>query len=223
MKRLLVGALVVCMVLGLGSLALAQTGKVSVDQWFANHAFDPDGQEKESEASARLTGISGEISITDKLGVAGSFVFGKSEDFKSSPYKNGELSSINLAVQYEVIPMVKARAGFLTGSYTIGDGDKYNISGITIGAAVDAVVGDGIGIFGEATYAPIVNAKLDKTGPECKDSSMMAFEAGGTYSFGEIAVKGGYRYQGFEFKNEKTKFEESATFSGFFVGVGLTF
>ncbi|NLA58033.1 MAG: hypothetical protein GX855_03900, partial [Firmicutes bacterium] len=161
MKRLLVGALVVCMVLGLGSLALAQTGKVSVDQWFANHAFDPDGEEKEIEASARLTGISGEVNISDKLGVAGSFLFGKSEDFKNTK-DHGELSSINLAIQYEVIPMVKARGGFLIGSYTSPE-EKYDITGITIGAAVDAEVGDGIGIFGEATYAPIVNAKVADT------------------------------------------------------------
>ena len=220
MKRLLVGMLVVCMVLGFGSLALAQSGKVSVDQWFTNHVFK-DYQETESEASARLTGISGEVNISDKLGVAGSFLFGKSEDFKNTK-DQGELSSINLAIQYEVIPMVKARGGFLIGSYTSPE-EKYDMTGITIGAAVDAEVGDSIGIFGEATYAPLVNAKLDEADLECKDSSMMAFEAGGTYSFGEIAVKGGYRYRGFEFKNEKNKYEESATFSGFFVGVGFSF
>ena len=45
------------------------------------------------------------------------------------------------------------------------------MSGITVGA-VDAAVGNGIGIFGEAAYAPIVTAKLDKE--ELKDSSMMA-------------------------------------------------
>ena len=113
--------------------------------------------------------------------------------------------------------MVKARGGFLIGSYTSPE-EKYDMTGITIGAAVDAEVGDGIGIFGEATYAPLVNAKLDEA--DLKDSSMMAFEAGGTYSFGEIAVKGGYRYQGFDFKAENSK---DATFSGFFVGVGLSF
>ena len=220
MKRLLVGMLVVCMVLGFGSLALAQSGKVSVDQWFANHVLEmKNGEEVKFEAPARLTGLSGEVSITDKLGVAGSFLFGKSEDFKNTN-GHGELSSINLAIQYEVIPMVKARGGFLIGSYTGWDNEKYEMTGITIGAAVDAEVGDSIGIFGEATYAPLVNAKLDEA--DLKDSSMMAFEAGGTYSFGEIAVKGGYRYQGFDFKAENSKDKES-TFSGFFVGVGLSF
>lgn len=213
MRKLLVGMLVVCMVLSFGSLALAQTGKVSLDQWFTNHEFN---DEDEFKASARLTGISGEVSITDKIGVAGSFVFGKSEDFKET---KAELSSINLAIQYEIIPMVKARAGFLTGSYTGPDEEKYDMKGITVGAAVDAAVGDGVGIFGAAVYAPILTAKIDSK--EFKDSSMMAFEAGGTYSFGEIAVKAGYRYQGIEFK--KAKVEESATFSGFFVGVGLSF
>ena len=72
MKRLLVGMLVVCMVLGFGSLALAQSGKVSVDQWFANHVLEmKGGEEFKFEAPARLTGLSGEVSITDKLGVAG--------------------------------------------------------------------------------------------------------------------------------------------------------
>ena len=211
MRKLLVGMLVVCMVLSFGSLALAQTGKVSLDQWFTNHEFT-----NYKKASARLTGISGEVSITDKIGVAGSFVFGKSEDFKET--KNPELSSINLAIQYEIIPMVKARAGFLTGSYT-GPDKKYDMKGITVGAAVDAAVGDGVGIFGAAVYAPILTAKIGSE--DFKDSSMMAFEAGGTYSFGEIAVKAGYRYQGIEFKEAKV--EESATFSGFFVGVGLSF
>lgn len=213
MRKLLVGMLVVCMVLSFGSLALAQTGKVSLDQWFTNHEFN---DEDEFKASARLTGISGEVSITDKIGVAGSFVFGKSEDFKET---KAELSSINLAIQYEIIPMVKARAGFLTGSYTGPDKEKYDMKGITVGAAVDAAVGDGVGIFGAAVYAPILTAKTSSE--EFKDSSMMAFEAGGTYSFGEIAVKAGYRYQGIEFKEAKV--EESATFSGFFVGVGLSF
>lgn len=217
MRKLLVGMLVVCMVLSFGSLALAQTGKVSLDQWFTNHEFTNQNKD-EFKASARLTGISGEVSITDKIGVAGSFVFGKSEDFKET--KNpAELSSINLAIQYEIIPMVKARAGFLTGSYTGPDKEKYDMKGITVGAAVDAAVGDGVGIFGAAVYAPILTAKIDSE--EFKDSSMMAFEAGGTYSFGEIAVKAGYRYQGIEFKEAKV--EESATFSGFFVGVGLSF
>lgn len=215
MRKLLVGMLVVCMVLSFGSLALAQTGKVSLDQWFTNHEFT-NYDKHEFKASARLTGISGEVSITDKIGVAGSFVFGKSEDLKNP----AELSSINLAIQYEIIPMVKARAGFLTGSYTGPDKEeKYDMKGITVGAAVDAAVGDGVGIFGAAVYAPILTAKIDSE--EFKDSSMMAFEAGGTYSFGEIAVKAGYRYQGIEFKEAKV--EKSATFSGFFVGVGLSF
>jgi hypothetical protein len=48
---------------------------------------------------------------------------------------------------------------------------------------------------------------------------MMTFVAGGTYSFGDIAVKGGYRYQGLEI----TKAEASVSFSGFFIGVDLSF
>jgi hypothetical protein len=225
LKRLLVGSLVLCMVLGFGSFALAQTGTVSVDQWFANHTLSDPGYDVKLEASARLTGISGEVSITDKLGVAGSFVFGKSDDFKvgdiTAPDFYGELSSVNLAVQYQIVPMVKARAGLLTGSYIIDKDDKFQMTGITLGAALDAVVGDGIGVFGEAVYAPIVNAKYDDQ--ELKDSSMMAFEAGGTYSFGEFAVKGGYRYQGYTFKAESVDEKLSSTFSGLFLGVGFHF
>ena len=87
--------------------------------------------------------------------------------------------------------------------------------------AVDAEVGNGIGIFGEAAYAPVVTAKLDKK--ELKDSSMMAFEAGGKYDFGQFAVKAGYRHQGFQFKEKDVDDKDSAAFSGFFVGASFNF
>ncbi|NLJ86710.1 MAG: hypothetical protein GX322_09755 [Firmicutes bacterium] len=223
MKRLITGVVVFCMVLGLGSMAFAQTGEVSVDQWFTNHKLETEiGSEDKFEATARLTGVKGTFDITDKIGIAGSFVFGKSDDFKDkTPKVHGELSNMGIALQYKVIPMVKAQAGFFSGGYKLPDGDEYKMSGITVGAAVDAAVGNGIGIFGEAAYAPIVTAKLDKE--ELKDSSMMAFEAGGKYDFGQFGVKAGYRYQGFTFKQEKEKESDSATFSGFFVGASVNF
>lgn len=231
LKKLLTGMLVLCMVLGVGSLAFAQTGEVSADMMFGNHTFKDahigyvGGEQKEQEATARLTGVKGEVSITEKIGVAGSFVFGKSDDFKDVKDNYGELSNMSIAVQYQIIPMVKARAGFFSGSYAFTDGeteDKFTTSGITLGAAVDAEVANNIGIFGEATYAPMVNAKLDKE--ELKDSSMMAFEAGGKYYFDQFAVKAGYRYQGFDFKaDEKDAKTSSATFSGFFIGASMYF
>jgi hypothetical protein len=222
LKKLLTGMLVLCMVLGFGSLAFAQMGEVSVDQWFTNHTLT-DVFENEYEASARLTGVKGDVSITDKIGVAGSFVFGKSEDLKKlDPKDHGELSNMSVAMQYEIVPMVKARAGFLSGSYKLAEAkDEIKMTGITVGAAVNAEVGNGIGIFGEAAYAPIVNAKLDDV--ELKDSSMMAFEAGGKYDFGQFAVKAGYRHQGFEFKEKDADEKVSAAFSGFFVGASFNF
>ena len=225
LKKLLTGMLVLCMVLGFGSLAFAQMGEVSVDQWFTNHTWEPEAEpDTKYEASARLTGVKGDVSITDKIGVAGSFVFGKSEDFKDAPKNHGELSNMSVAVQYQIIPMVKARAGFFSGSYTDVSVDKaeYKMTGITVGAAVDAEVGNGIGIFGEAAYAPVVNAKLSDD--ELKDSSMMAFEAGGKYDFGQFAVRAGYRHQGLEFKADaKDAKASTATFSGFFVGASFNF
>ncbi|NMB45048.1 MAG: hypothetical protein GX998_01415 [Firmicutes bacterium] len=218
MKKLLTGMLVLCMVLGFGSLALAQTGEVSVDQWFTNHVWEVKSEESSDkiEATARLTGLKGEISITDKIGVAGSFVFGKSEDFKEvAPKAHAELSSVNVAAQYQIVPMIKARGGFFSGKYT--HSADINLSGITLGAAVDAEVSDGIGVFGEVTYAPKVTAKRESK--ELKDVSMVAFEAGGKYDFGQFGVKAGYRNQGFDFKDD----EVSATFSGFFVGVSMNF
>ena len=224
MKKLLTGMLVLCMVLGFGSLALAQTGEISADMMFGNHVWEEPGDTLKGEAPVRLTTVKGEVSITDKIGVAGAFVFGKSDDFKDwDPKEHGELSNMSVAVQYQIIPMVKARAGFLSGSYTLAeDEDEYKMTGITIGAAVDAEVGNGIGIFGEATYAPMVNAKLGTL--ELKDSSMMAFEAGGKYYFDQFAVKAGYRHQGFEFKADtKDAKASTATFSGFFVGASMNF
>lgn len=223
LKKLLTGMLVLCMVLGFGSMAFAQMGEVSVDQWFTNHKYTDIG-ETEHEASARLTGVKGEFSIMNKIGVAGSFVFGKSEDFEKGllAKDHGELSNMSVAVQYEIVPMVKARAGFLSGSYKLAETkDEYKMTGITVGAAVDAEVGNGIGIFGEAAYAPIVNAKLGDV--ELKDSSMMAFEAGGKYDFGQFAVKAGYRHQGLEFKKKDVDEKTSAAFSGFFVGASFDF
>ncbi len=225
MKKLLTVVVMLCMVLGIGSIALAQTGEVSADLWFTNHVWQEDTKvDTKHEAAARLTGVKGEFDITNKIGVVGSFVFGKSEDFEKIEKNHGELTNMSLAVRYQVVPMVKAQAGFFTGGYTMTDGttdDEYKTSGITIGAAVDFEVGDGIGIFGEANYAPLVNAK--KGDREYKESTMMAFEAGGKYDFGQFAVKAGYRYQGFDFKEEKATTSSSATFSGFFVGGGVNF
>ena len=239
------GAVVLCMVLGLSSLALAQTGSLSLDQWFANHVWQQDTEtDSKLEASTRLTGVKGEFNITDKIGIAGSYVFGKSEDFKDlDPKGHGELTNMGIALRYEIVPLVKLQAGFFCGTYTLvgvvenpEDEDpapkglvigadvsnEYKVSGITIGAAVDMAVGDGIGIFGEAAYAPLVTAKLGKA--EFKGSSMMAFEAGGKYDFGQFAVKAGYRYQGFDFKAEKdSKTSSNAAFSGFFVGGSVNF
>ena len=224
LRKLIVGMLVVCMVLGLGSLALAQTGKVSVDQWFANHVLEmKNGEEVKFEAPARLTGLSGEVSITDKLGVAGAFVFGNSEEFEKGSDLYGDLSRVNLAVQYEVIPMVKARVGLLTGSYSVSKESKFDLSGFTIGATSAVELSDSIGVFGEFAYAPALKVKAKDVQWESEDSSMMTFVAGGTYSFGDIAVKGGYRYQGLDTRDKITKAEASVSFSGFFIGVGLSF
>ena len=215
-----------CMVLGMGSMAFAQTGNVSADLWFTNHTWqeDTDADSKKHEASGMLTGVKGEFDITNKIGVVGSAVFGKTDDFETIPKNRGELTNLNLAVQYQVIPMVKAQAGFFTGGYNMTDDvtdREFKTSGLTIGAAVDFEVGDGISLFGEANYAPIVNAK--EGDDEYKASTMMAFEAGGKYDFGQFAVKAGYRYQGFDFKEKDANTSTAATFSGFFVGGGVRF
>ena len=234
MKKLLTGMLVLCMVLGFGSLALAQTGEISADMMFGNHVLTAtvegsngdSGTKVECEAPVRLTTVKGEISIMDKLGVVGSFAFGKSDKFeKELPDDYGELNNMSIAVQYQIVPMLKARAGFFTGGYALNDDDEnkeeMKMSGITIGAAVDAEVGNNIGIFGEAAYAPMVKAKLEEE--EYDDSSMMAFEAGGKYYFDQFAVKAGYRYQNFDFKQKEIDHKTSATFSGFFVGASMNF
>jgi hypothetical protein len=231
LKKLLTGMLVLCMVLGFSSLALAQTGEVSADMMFGDHVFatvggsnGSSGTKVEYEAPARLTTVKGEVSIIDKLGVVGSFVFGKSEKFEELEDNYGELSNMSIAVQYQIVPMLKARAGFFTGGYALNDDEtkeEMKMSGITIGAAVDAEVGNNIGIFGEAAYAPMVNAKWEED--EYDDSSMMAFEAGGKYYFDQFAVKAGYRYQNFDFKEKDVDDKTSATFSGFFVGASMYF
>ncbi len=233
MKKLLTGMLVICMVLGFGSLALAQTGEISADVLFGNHVLKSDLSDgvatstigDEFKAPVRLTTVKGEVSIMDKLGIMGSFTFGKSEKFEKLLGNYAELSNMGVAVQYEVVPMLKARAGFFRASYGLNGGtttDEIKMSGITIGAAVDAEVAENIGVFGEAAYAPKVSAE----GPgeaEFKDSSMMAFEAGGKYYFDQFAVKAGYRHQGLTFKAEDVDAKTTATFSGFFVGACMNF
>lgn len=225
MKKLLTVVVMLCMVLGMGSMAFAQTGNVSADLWFLNHTLELPEVEK-AEATGMFTGVKGEFDITKKIGVTGSAVFGKTDDFKDNEGMKAELTNFNVAVQYQVIPMVKAQAGFFSGGYSVGDGDEFKISGITIGATVDFEVGNGISLFGEANYAPLATAKIkDNDDFKFDDSSMMAFEAGGKYDFGQFQAKAGYRYQGFEFKEKDANDKEklNATFSGFFVGGGVRF
>mgnify|MGYP001100931538 FL=1 len=226
MKKLLTVAVMISLVLGIGSVAFAQTGEVSADLWFVNHVYEEPGDKW--EASGRLTAVTGTFDITNKFSVAGSGAFGKTDKFEKAPAgrpeESGELTNLNVAVQYQVIPMVKAQAGFFTGGYKLHKNlEEYSISGITIGVAVDFEVGDGIGIYGEANYAPIASAKLKEADMTLDGSSMMAFEAGGKYDFGQFAVKAGYRYKGLEFKKKDAKDAATASFSGFFVGGGIKF
>ena len=232
MKKLLTGMLLACMLLGFGSTAFAQTGEVSLEQWFATHAYEIKAGSQtmmDLDAPARLTGLKGEVNVTKQLSIAGSFLFGKSDDFKDEGLALGhaELSNLNIAAQYQVIPMVKVQAGYVSGTWDVVKESKsiskMGLSGITLGAAVDADLGNGIGVFGEALYAPKVNAKPKSSDEKVDDANMLAFEAGAKYDFGQFNVKGGYRYQGFNLTNKGEQGELGLTFSGLFIGAGFSF
>ena len=217
MKRILIGAVAVLLLIAANGVALAQERtevEVGVKMWVNDWTEDTPGFASTTSDSTVLLGPAIEVKFPNYVFLEASYLFSTADyDFPDTGFKIGR-QDLDAAIGYMIVPGFGVLAGYKDSSFKNRDsGFTSDVYGPVIGIIGIAPVDPYLSFYGRLNYL-FTKFKTDDPDPliiHHEDSPGWIFEFGVKYAFTrEFSGSIGYKYE----TNEGNDSNVRDTFSG---------